>query len=810
MHVFVGVGSASEGRFAGTGISHFVEHMLFKGTERRGVGEIAREIESLGGEMNAFTSADATRYTIAIPSRHTAKALEVMADAIFSPAFDAGEVEKEREVILGELRLNEDDPERKLYRHFWETAYLAHPYRYPVIGYEALFRSISRDDLISFYREQYVPNNIVLAVVGDVDPDEVMRDIQTHFGPSERKRFLAAAPPAEQDQLSERAVEIPLPIEQIYLMLGYHGPPLNHPDLYAMDVLAIILGEGASSRLVRRFKEDEEWVLSIQAASHTPRDAGLFIIRARLLPDRVKLDRLLKGVSEEIALMTRSGPKRDELEKAKAIVLSQFLFGQQDAEGQAGDLASSWALTGDTHFSARYVEGIRRVTAQDVRRVGARYFSDSKRTVLSLVPAALSGPGEAAAGETGGSEIHITTLPNGLKLITQSVPHVPIVSLYLAMKGGVSFDEKPGLSNFMSAVWTKGTERRSDAELARTLETLGASLGSYSGNNTFGISAGFLSEHLDTILSLLHEIVTQPAFRAEEVEKVRRRILAEIDREADNPFQTAGRLLRGALFKGCAFGHPAIGTRESIEGMTRAELISFYNTFSVPQNMVLSIAGDIDEERVAGIVEKHFSRLPASEVPVVLPVLSASGSGPEAIRKTLEEKEQTILILGFPTGMGADHPDRHALSVVNGLLSGQGGRLYKRIREELGLAYTLGAYQVLGIAGGFETVYVATTHEGVETCRKVVEEELERLRSGEISDQELGEVKTHLIGSQELALETLGAVAEQTALDELLGNGYLAFKSYAEDINRVTIQDIRRIFEERLKAGSEAKVIVGP
>jgi zinc protease len=810
LHAYVGCGSSTEGEWIASGISHFVEHMLFKGTENRAVGEIAKEIEGLGGSINATTSFDATRYFLTLPSRHAAKAIEIMSDALFYSSFDADELEKEREVILGEFRLNQDNPTRLLSKSLWKTAYLRHPYQHPVIGYESLFSEIAREDLMYYYRQHYIPNNIVLAIAGDISSEEVYALTKKHFGAVSRRFLPQRTLPKEPPQLSERQLDQFLPIQNIYSMIGYHGPELNHPDLYAMDVLAIILGQGRSSRLVDRLKEEEELVLSISAASYTPHDPGLFLISATLEPDLGKKESWVDRVAEEISQIETFGVSDLELKKAKQQVLSDFYFSQQSTSGKAADLASSWSLTGDTHFSDRYVKGIQEVTAGAIQTVLQKYFGNHRRTVVHLIPEFLQNETTPDDKDKPLGEIHNVTLKNRLEIIYQSIPDLPIVNIEVVMRGGTSFEKRPGLSQLMSHLLLRGTGKHTAYEFAETIESIGASWGTSSGHNSIGVSAAALSEHLPLLLTLMGEVLSESTFPKEEIEKIRTRTLATINAEADSVFQTGGRLLRKSLFGDTPFGYPAIGTRESIQEIQQEDLKKFYRETVTTQNMAISIIGDIDETTIVDQVQKAFYFIPA-KTPPRLPKANIQllTRTPETSKK-MPGKEQTLLLMGFPTPLQVDHPDRFAISIMNKVLSGQGGRLFRRIRDELGLAYTLGAYHVYGTALGYEVIYVATTQEKLSQSKQVVAEEIRRIQSGKITSEELEEAKTYLMGAHEISLQTHGALAKQTALNTLYKLGFDAHQRYAQHINEVSADDITRVAKTYLEANNLSTVVVGP
>jgi zinc protease len=260
----VRTGSITEGEWIGSGVSHFVEHMLFKGTERRGVGEVEKEIQRCGGTYDAFTSYEYTGYRIVVPNENLPKILDLLSDVLRNAVFDSSELEKERAVILKELALNRDDPDRFLHLLNWSRAYTNHPYRHPIIGYESLFRSLTQEDVVRYYRERYVPNNMVLALAGDFQTSETAKTIHEKFIEMERKGVMEVEIPREPLQMSPRKNLVESnKVELAHIQMTYHTVSLRDPDLYSLDVLAILLGDGESSYLHRLLHREKGLVYQV-------------------------------------------------------------------------------------------------------------------------------------------------------------------------------------------------------------------------------------------------------------------------------------------------------------------------------------------------------------------------------------------------------------------------------------------------------------------------------------------------------------------------------------------------------------------
>ncbi|MFQ5893653.1 MAG: M16 family metallopeptidase, partial [Nitrospinota bacterium] len=346
IQAWVRTGSAQEAD-GQAGMAHVLEHMLFKGTERRGVGEIARAVESRGGDLGAFTSYDHTVFHLEMASRDLAVGLEVLADALRHSTIDGEELRKESQVILEEFKRTRDRPSRELYRRLFESAFRVHPYRRPVIGYEETFKTFTRPELLSFYRQWYRPENIFLVIVGDIDGPAVTALVEKHFGSAGWPTGgpLASDLPPEPRQDRFRRVVFRYPAAKAHLAVGFHIPQASDPSVHALDALAFILGQGKSSRLYRRVKEDQQLVHQVASYAITPREPGLLVATAVLDPPKV--EEAVRSIATELFRLGREGPTDEELSRAKINLVSDFIYGQETMRGQARSLGYFESLMGD-------------------------------------------------------------------------------------------------------------------------------------------------------------------------------------------------------------------------------------------------------------------------------------------------------------------------------------------------------------------------------------------------------------------------------------------------------------------------------
>lgn len=800
-------GSRLEGLRSGSGIAHYIEHLLFKGTPTRPAGRIEDEVREYEGEMNAFTSADYTGFSLEVGARYASQAAGLMADILMHPTLPADELAKERDVIHSEMQMNEDDPDRRIYQLLWETALSVHPYRVPILGYRSQLDALTREDLLAYMREQYTPNNTVLAITGDVDAAAMLRLVREQFGPWERRPPVAEAAAPERPQLGPKRRTEEHPVELARMMMAFRSVELRHPDLCALDVLATILGQGESSRLNERLRHQDRLVYSIASWNYTPHDPGLLVIQATLEPNR--LAEAEAAIWDEIRRLQEKPVQSWELEKAKRSVQAQYLLDRQTVAQRAGDAASNELLTDLPDFSRRYVDGISRVTATDVQQLAQRYLRRDHMTVVSLVP-----PGTQAATApvvpVERPAVEKLILPNGVVVLLRPQSRWPLVSVRVAWLGGVRAEtgETNGLSHLTAAALLKGTQTHSAQALAQLVESWGASLAPFSGKDAFGLSLDLLTAQLPEGLDLLHELMTRPTFPAQEVDQLKAETLAAIRAEDEDVFQSGNRLMRATLFAVHPYQLDPLGTTASVAHATPAQCAAFFQQQAVPSRMVISVFGSFEPLAVKRQLTKLFGALPERPSIALEPPAEPAWRKGRTAEVTLP-KEQALLLWGFPA-VSWHHPDRDALEVAATILGGSGGRLYQRIRERFGLSYVIGAQAVFGLDPGYLVLYVATRPDDLPRAAAELQRVVADLRTQPVTAEELQRAQRELIGAHRSSLQVEGSLALQSGLDELFGLGYDHYEHYEAAIQHVQIADVEQVLARYLLDQPPAVVTVHP
>jgi zinc protease len=804
---WVRAGSTTEGRWMGAGLSHVLEHMLFKGTATRGVAQIAQEIEDKGGYINAYTSFEQTVYFINMPAENWQTALDILADCMMNATIPEDELLKEKQVILREMAMNVDDPDRRVSRLLWQTAYTTHPYRHPVIGYPDIYNRVTRDDVIDYYKRMYVPNNITFVVVGDIQAGAVESKIRELTKDFKMNAIEPLARPQEPPQLSLRARHETMPVELSRIHMAWHIPAVTHPDVYALDVLAIILGQGKSSRLYRTIQQNRGLVHTISANSYTPSQPGLFSIAATADPD--KRDAAISGIRDEIRHLIDQPVAESELQKAIKTSLSNHLEQLKTMEGQASDLAQNEFYVGDPTFSEKYLENLRKVSRDDLQRVAKTYFADNNLTIVTLNPTGTVPAVPAAAGAAGEIEIQKFQLPNGLRLLVREDPKLPLVDLRVILKGGVIAETETnnGITKLMARMLLKGTKTRSADQIAESIESVGGDISYFSGNNSFGVSAHVLSEDLDLALDLLADVLQNPTFPDDRLQREREVQIAEYKAEQDQILRAAQQVLRETMFTRHPYRLNQLGKPETVAGLKRPDLVDFHRRYVSPNNMVVTVFGNVQADQVRKAVESRFGKLKPVK-------LEFPRTGPETLSADVRKvetkpKEQAVLLIGF-NGADMFNPDRYALELLDNAYSGMGSRVFLRIRDELGLAYYVGAYQLLGLDPGYFVFYVGTTPQKVAICEKELFAELGKLKTEGLSEDELMRAKNNVIGQRKVQMQDNADLSMMVGLDELYGLGYDFFQSMDQRYRAVTMAEIKRVAEKYFGGRPHAVVVVNP
>ena len=820
LQVWTKVGSADE-KDEEAGMCHFIEHMIFKGTEKRKVREMAKEIESLGGYINAYTSYDQTVYHITIASRYAGTALDVLADAVQHSTFDPVELEREREVISEEIRMGKDNPSNKVFNQTMSTAFQHHPYGRPIIGFDRTVKSITRDQMVSFFKKWYTPSRMVLVVVGDFETTEMENRVRKTFEEFRSSSESFFNRNEEPEPTEVRSVISQGNFRETYLQIAFPITSATHEDTAGLDLLSYILAGGEASRLVQKIKLEKGLVNSISSSSFTPKDPGLFVIGATLPPENV--EKASEAILKEVIRLRREGVTGEELQRVKVNIESDLIYDRQTVQGEARKIGYYEVIAGDVQFEKEYMRRVLLIQSEEIQRVVEKYFKPS-RMVISLL-----GPSEKASFFEGLSLKSIaekmkfdqpsvekkagvfeTVLDNGIRLIVKENRSIPIVTIEASFLAGVRFEKEAqnGINQFMAVMLTKGTKNHSSLEIAKKVGKMAGSLNGFSGYNSFGLTFTFLSQHLEEAFSLFTEVIKEPVFDRDEMEKRRRVILASIQQQEDDLSRMVFKLFRKTLFEIHPYRMDSLGSVESVRRLTQEDLKEYYRQVMVPENMVLTVVGDVDTNQMVLSVKRALGDLPKGNF-ISPPIPQEPPLGRIRRAEIYREKEQAHFVLGF-LGTTVQQRDRYALEVLDAALSGQGGRLFSELRDKESLAYALDFISSPNLDPGFIGVYMGTHPDKLEKAIEGVLRELKRVKEEGVTGEEVDRAKRYLIGNFEIGLQTNGAQANQMSLDELYGLGFDHYQKYPQEIQKIRREDVQQVAQKYFNLESYVLAIIRP
>ncbi len=789
------------------GISHVLEHMFFKGTPSRGVGAVARETKRAGGYLNASTSYDRTAYYVVLPSAHLAQALDIQSDALRHSTVDAGELARELQVIIQEARRKRDTPGAVAYETLHEVMFDVHRIRRWRIGHEGQLAGFTRDDLLGYYHSRYVPARTIVAIVGDVDEDEALRLAREKYGAWPADAGAVDPSPAEPDHREVRARTLRGDVTQAELIVGWRTVPPLHPDSAALDVAAAILSEGRGSWLYRRLRE-QGIVTAVSAQNYAPSEVGTFTIGAELEPERVT--EALAGMAACVSELSTAGPSGDDMDRARALLRARWARGMEQMEGRASSLAMAEAL-GSVDLLDREYESLLATTPEQVRAAAGAWLEPGSVSAVLYLPTGLGEDLTAAAlaRAFGAPSPAASARVAGVPVLTSAVRHLalPAADLLVRRKEGVPLvtlgiyvprlvsdaPAQAGLGALTVRAAVRGAGGLAAAALAFAFERLGGTVSPSAGADRAGFGTSVLADRMADAASLLHRVLTEPAFDAAAVAAERELMINEARQVADDMFRYPFQLAFGAAFGDRDYGVPVGGLPETLAALDAGHVHAWHRATLLGARPVIVAVGDIDPDRAMDELAAAFASLPAREAaPRPGPVAWAVTPGGVTERVSLRDKAQTALAMAFP-GPARRDADRYAADVWAAVASGLGGRLFDALRDQRSLAYTVlaSAWQ-RGRAGALVT-YIATSPERETEAREAMLAELAGFAAEPVTPDELAQATAYLAGQTEVQRQSAWAVVGELLDAWLIGDGLAEIDETAARYRSVTADEVQAV-----------------
>ncbi|MCE5266639.1 MAG: insulinase family protein [Planctomycetaceae bacterium] len=787
-------GSAFEGKNLGAGVSHVLEHVVSGGTTtHRDEKEIQRIINQFGGATNAFTSTDMTVFYIDCPAKNATTAIELVADAMQHVAFKPAEFERELKVVRRELADNEVNRGRALAKLVQDTVYTTHPARYPVIGYLDILNRTTNQTIIDFYHSRYVPENQVFVVVGDVDAKQVLDQVAKQFAGTPRGQETYVPFEKEPEQLSPRESVREMDGATYDLALVWPTVKLSNPDLYALDVAAYILGEGESSRLVERLRNQQRLVMYVGAMSDTPHYVnGMFGVMAVCPPETWQ--KASDAALTEVYRLRDELVGPAELAKAKKQKAAELVLGRQTVQQAADGLGRNYIGTADPLFDKTYVEGIQKVTAEQVRDVARRYFVPERlNRIIITPPGGTPKPAATAQNESEG-KIRLVRLPNGLRVLLKRDSRLPLVNMQAFVLGGsLADDEKTaGRASLVAAMLDRGAKNHSAEQIADYFDSIGAQMSMGAGRFTVFGSLTTLRSDFPAAAALFAECFTRPAFPESEFAKIQQLGLRAVAARANSPQEVVNEFFCDSLPADSPYHVIQGGKPATLKALTADDLRAYHARYFVPNNMVVAVFGDIDPEKALALVEKQFGGLRAN--PNFQP---PAFNRPNTIEKTIVRhktigQDTGIIRFGYPTASIFDKKDYAAMTLLDAIISGYNspsGWLFEELRGA-GLVYAVDAAQMTGPVPGYFIVVAQTQPSKIDEVVSRIEKNIDRAKAGKITKDEFHTAAQMVVALHAQEDTTMAEQARQAAVDELYGLGYDYRKTFDARIQAVSLDDV--------------------
>lgn len=807
VQTWIKTGSIHEEAHLGSGLSHFLEHMLFKGTHKRGPGDIAEEVQAFGGQINAYTAFDRTVYYIDGPSESLDTILELLSDQTLNASLPEEEVLKERDVILREIDMTLDDPDRIVSRALFSTAYRTHPFQYPVIGHRSLFEQVTRDGLADYYSARYQPNNMVLSIVGDFDPDSLRDKVNATFGKFPRGNLKPVVVPSENDQLAIRESRLFGNYNMARGLMAYKVPGLRHDDSPALDVMAAIIGSGHSGRLRQKLREELGLVHYITASMWNPAHPGLLFIQYQT--DAEKASRAEEAIIDYCQSLGRNGFTEEEVQKARRFAFVSEIHSRQTASGLASRLGLMTALVGDLNYPKRYFGRIQSLTAETVRELAERTFDTSQLNISTLLPESFRSSCADKRTADALPPFEEKTLSNGARLIWQQDKRLPRAWVRFSGLGGPLLEQpgSHGATSLLATLLTRDTKFNTATEVADQLESGGGFMMDASGNNTYALSLELMPEELPKGIKLLEEALLHPAFKEETLIREREAQVAHIQDMEDEILDFGRLALRKHFFGEHPFAHHPCGSIESAGALDESAVRDLHKKLLVGPNSVLVITGDFDADAILPQLEDLLEKIPSGDFE-----RPKSTSNLPATTQQVDEKldrEQAVVLEAYPD-VGIHSDDTHAAELLDEILSDMAGPLFKAVREDRSLAYFVGASRLLAYDFGCFCLYAGTHPDSTGDVYACFDQELQRIRDGGLSKEELEAARTRLIVHSRFSLQSPSTRATKASLNALYGKPIMNWLTYEDRLNKLTVEDLTAFANQHLCPEKRLRVSVTP
>lgn len=830
LQAWVRTGSADEVK-GQEGLSHFIEHLLFKGTQKYKVGEIAKVIEASGGELNAYTSFDQTVFYMTLSSEYVETALDALSEMVGRPLFDKEEVDNEREVVIEEIKRSNDSPSRKSSYMLFSSLYQKHPYHRPVIGYDSVVKNAPVPKIVDLFRSRYCPENMFLIVAGDVKADNIKPKIKSYF--SDLKGKLRKVKRPKDENLKGPVLNIEKSsFKESFVNVAFKTLDASEREMVALELLSYILSQGETSRLIQQLRIKNQYVNDFGASFFQGKDPGFFTFTAYLDPKNILPT--LEEITTEVLFLAVEPPSCEEIEKNIQHIESHDDY-QETIDSDARKIGHYEFMYNNPNYHEKYLKTLKSIKPNELTAVIRKFFKPENLAITLLTPNQVNLDGWVK--EYAESFRDILKLPvangssdkrnisakmqvarphgepkiiekSGAKIVFYPIENTKVVSCRVGFQGGLRADlpNKIGTCEMISKSWASGTTSQTEQQIAESIENYSSALSPFSGRNSLGLNLMTLSYQQKNIINTFKDVLLNPTFPEFPFTREKSIMLNHIQNLDDHPSHLVFMDFMSCLFKGHPYQNETFGTADTLRALKPSDLESAYKQLVNKQNMTCVIAGDYDakfwEDQIDAIIDqmntgKKFNKQFPHE----------SVNHEQKTFKSLK-KEQSHIVYGF-NGLTLFDERKYALNVMQSILSGQGGRLFLNLRDKASLAYSVSPVRMDGLDTGYFGAYIGCSPDKGQKAIQMMKVEFERLMSELVSQEELQRAQKYLIGKNDISMQKTSNVSSNILFDVLYGQPIPTAKEYKEKTNAVTSKEVQELAQQ-IFSGAPVMSCVGP
>ncbi len=823
--LYVKTGSANESP-EDAGISHVLEHMVFKGTDKRPKGAISTEVEAAGGYLNAATSFDYTVYQTDLPSDHWALGLDVVKDMAFHSTLDAAELESEKVVVLSELQRGNDNPGQRIFKELHTTALKGTPYDHPIIGHEDTIKAVTPASMRAYIDKFYQPQNMLLVVVGNVDAQKVLQESQKLFGQLQNNADMTPTLPLDAAILQENIAKKQVHVQEgkwnkVYLGMALPVPGLQDARSIPLDILGMVLGGDATSYLYKKYKYEKQLVDGISVSNYGFERVGLLYFTVQL--DAKNVEAFWKEFTADMAQLQATVFTDKDIARAQLQMEDSTHRAKETLSGLASWKGYLELFLGGDQGEKNLLTAIENVNQAQLQESIDTWFAPQALQVSVLVPEGTKLPDlqgilqkewPAKKVETStnkasfAQEITTVDLGEGRKVVLIPDTTMPYTAVDLYMTGGNSLSgNKQGLAALTASVLPTGTTGKdglTSPEIDTYLAERAASLGAGSGRQVFWLASKQPSRFNADIFALMKDVLTKPALSTEEVDREKSNQIAAIRSRDDQPLSNAFAKMSPFFFgKDHPYGFKTLGESEEVQGYTQKDVADFWHKQG-RQPWVLSVAGDFDAEQVLA-----FARSLPHPQDATKEVKAPTWGKEKALDVAVPGRDQAHHMLVFKT-VTSEHEDAAALELLQLALAGQSGILFRELRDNQGLGYSVTASKSFLPTTGYLLFYIGTEPQKVQQANAGFLGIIEDVQKNLLPEEALQRAKNQMEGDFYRDAQSLKSRSQDAALRATLGQDLDFRKQTIAKAKKVTAEDIRRVAQKYLQVKDAYVVNVTP